>query len=128
MRANENFLPIPSLGNRYEINPRGVVRNAMTKHILQTFVSVKQDGKYISKSTANLLWEVHGKRRKDAYQRNVPVSCRKDKEKYFFQSYRECAKFLSVKVNYAQSTVTGFLQHHKGEIGGWKIGYHDEPD
>ena len=112
MRANENFLPIPSLENRYEINPRGVVRNAMTKHILQTFVSVKLDGKYISKSTANLLWE----------------SCRKDKEKYFFQSYRECAKFLSVKVNYAQSTVTGFLQHHKSEIGGWKIGYHDEPD
>ena len=128
MRANENFLPIPSLENQYEINPRGVIRNANTKHILQTFVSVKQDGKYISKSTANLLWEVHGERRKDAYQRNIPVSCRKDKEKYFFQSYRECAKFLSSKVNYAMSTVTGFLQHHKGEIGGWKIGYHDEPD
>ena len=127
MRDNENFLPIPSLKNQYEINRAGVVRNTKTKHILQTVVSVKQDGKYISKSTANLLWEVHGKRRKDAYQKNIPVSCQKDKEKYFFQSYRECAKFLSGKVNYAQSTITGFLRHHKGEIGGWKIGYHDEP-
>ena len=126
--AKNNFLPIPSLDDKYEINPFGVIRNAKTKHILQTVVSVKQGDKYISRSVNMLLWEVHGKRRIDAYQKNIPVSCRKDKEKYFFQSYRECAKFLSVKVNYAQSTVTGFLQHHKGEIGGWKIGYHDEPD
>ena len=128
MRASENFLPIPSLNNRYEINPLGVVRNAETKHILQTVVSVKQNGRYISKSTNQLLWEVHGKRRKDAYQRNVPVSCRKDKEKYFFQSYRECAKFLSVKINYAQSTIMRFLRNHHDEICGWKIFYHYEPE
>ena len=86
MLKTDTFEPIPSLNNQYEINSCGVVRNAMTKHILQTNVNVKIDGRCVSRSTNQLLWEVHGTRRKDAYQKNIPVSCQKDEKKYYISS------------------------------------------
>ena len=103
----------------------------MVSHMSEVYNILKQNKNYITLSRnkkfdiSDNSWQGYGTQE----QVNVDFAfIEKDKEKYFFQSYRECAKFLSSKVNYAQSTVTGFLQHHKGEIGGWKIGYHDEPD
>ena len=76
---NENFLPIPSLNNLYEINPRGEVRNA--------------------KST----------RRKDAYAKEIPVSVEKNGEKYYFQSYSECARFFKKVEHYELPTMKKYL-------------------
>ncbi len=80
----ENFMPIPSLNNLYEISPQGVVRNAKTKHIIQPVINIKQNGKYTSKSVGNLLWEVYGRRRNDYYAKNIPVSIKKGNKKFYF--------------------------------------------
>ena len=124
---SETFLPIPSLNNLYEIDKRGIVRNAKTKHIIQPVVSVKQDGKYISKSVNILLWEVHGIRRKDAYTKNIPVSVQKDNEVYYFESFRQCAKFLSKREKYCITTPLTYLRKRREVIFDWQINYFDEP-
>lgn len=124
---SENFLPIPSLNNLYEINSQGVVRNAKTKHVIQPMVSVKVNGKCVSRSVNLFLWEVHGKRRKDAYAKTIPVSVEKNGEKYFFQSYAECARFFKKVEHYELPTTKKYLGQRREIIFGWKIKYFDEP-
>ena len=124
---SENFLPIPSLNNLYEINPQGVVRNAKTKHAIQPMVSVKVGGQCVGRSVNTLLWEVYGKRRKDAYAKSIPVSVEKNGEKYFFQSYAECARFFKKVEHYELTTTKKYLGQRREIIFGWKIKYFDEP-
>ena len=124
---SENFIPIPSLNNLYEINPQGVVRNAKTKHVIQSIVGVKINGQFVSRSVNTLLWEVHGKRRKDAYAKEIPVSVEKNGEKYFFQSYAECARFFKKVERYELTTTKKYLGQRREIIFGWKIKYFDEP-
>lgn len=124
---SENFMPIPSLNNLYEINPQGVVRNAKTKHVIQPTVSVKVGGQYAGRSVNTLLWEVYGTRRKDAYAKAIPVSVEKYGEKYYFQSYAECARFLKRRENYEVPTTRKYLGERREKIFGWKIKYFDEP-
>ena len=123
---SENFLPIPSLNNLYEINPQGVVRNAKTKHAIQPMVSVKVGGQCVGRSVNTLLWEVYGKRRKDAYAKSIPVSVEKNGEKYFFQSYAECARFFKKVEHYELTTTKKYLGQRRENIFGWQIKYFDE--
>ena len=120
------FLPIPSLDNLYEINMLGEVRNAQTKKIVQPYYHFKIDGKLTSRASTSLLWEVHGFRPKKYVLKNLPVSAKKENEKYFFQSYAECAKFLAKRENYSVSTPYNFLRQKRKEIFGWKIIYDQE--
>ena len=106
---NENFLPIPSLNNLYEINPRGEVRNAKTKHVIQPMVHVKINGQCVGRSINAFLWEVYGTRRKDAYAKEIPVSVEKNGEKYYFQSYSECARFFKKVEHYELPTMKKYL-------------------
>lgn len=124
---NENFLPIPSLDNLYEISPRGEVRNVKTKHALQPTIHVQINGKCVGRSINALLWEVFGTRRKDAYAKEIPVSVEKNGEKYFFQSYSECARFFKKVEHYELPTTRKYLGQHREIIYGWKIKYFDEP-
>ena len=119
---SETFLPIPSLNNLYEINSRGIVRNANSKQILQPlfcFAKLKT-----SRTVASLLWEVYGIKPKVRNSRPVSVSC-KDHcgKKYFFNSLKSCAKFLSPKTKYPVKTLEDYLSDRKSEIGEWKIFY-----
>ena len=121
------FLPIPSLDNLYEINMLGEVRNAKTKNIIQPCYHLKIDGKPTSRALTSLLWEVHGFRPKKYALKNLPVSAKKGKEKYFFQSYAEFAKFLAKRENYTPvSTLYRYLKQKRKEIFGWKIIYDQE--
>ena len=68
MARKDWWLPVPSLNCRYEVDPRGVLRNAKTKKRLRAYVrgtrktySVYVDGKKTSATVKSLLWEVHGK-------------------------------------------------------------------
>ena len=124
---SERFLPIPSLNNLYEINPQGAVRNAKTKHVIQPMVNVKINGQYNSRSVNTLLWEVYGTRRKEAYAKEIPVSVEKNGEKYFFQSYSECARFFKKVEHYELPTTKKYLGQRREIIYGWKIKYFDEP-
>ena len=60
------FEPIPSANGKYEISPRGVVRNSKTKHILKRkghghCVGLRlANGFYVTRAIKDLLWEVHG--------------------------------------------------------------------
>ena len=59
----KTFEPIHSVGGRYEINNRGVVRNSKTKLILKLHKNayVLWNGeKYVRRTRSDLLWEVHG--------------------------------------------------------------------
>ena len=67
MERKDWWLPVPSLNYRYEVDPRGRLRNVKTKKCLKASAraykaySVSVDGKKTSVSVKSLLWEVHGK-------------------------------------------------------------------
>lgn len=124
---NENFQPIPSLDNLYEISPQGVVRNAKSKKILMPFVIMQTKNKHTSRTIASLLLEVHGIKMKVQNARAIECSCTDGKKNYHFQTLKEMAKFLAPKVHYSRRTVEEYLNKRKSEIGDWKIKYFDEP-
>ena len=120
------FLPIPSLNNLYEINMLGEVRITKTKKLIQPCYHLQFDGKNVSRTLASLLWEVHGFRPQKYHLKNRPVTVKKENEKYFFQSYSECARFLAKRENYSVATPYNLLRQKRKEIFGWKIIYDQE--
>ena len=127
--TDSTFEPIPSLDCRYEINNRGKVRNAKTKQIIQTkrngkCVPVRAGGKYIMRSIADLLWEVHGQFIKRRF-RPVPCSCENQHGKFFFTNLRDCARFLAPKVFYSVRWINCRLVRREPIIEGWKITYYE---
>lgn len=124
---SENFLPIPSLNNLYEINPKGVVRNAKTKKELSAFVIIQSEKFHTSRTIASLLLEVHGIKKNVQNVHKIECSCTDGNKKYNFQSLKELAKFLAPKTHYKRKTVEDYLSRRKSEVGIWKIKYFDEP-
>ena len=124
---SENFLPIPSLDNLYEINPQGVVRNVGTKKVLSAFVAVQSEKHHTSRTIASLLLEVHGIKINIQNVHKIECSCTDGRKKYNFQSLKELAKFLAPKTHYKIRTIEDYLNRRKSEIGIWKIKYFDEP-
>lgn len=122
----DTFEPIPSLNNLYEINRRGVVRNAKTKRELQPFIVFANPK--TARTIASLLWEVHGIKPKGQNTRPISVSCTDQKGKtYNFDSCKECARFLAPKTHFPIKTLEDYMTKRKTEIGEWEIGYHAEP-
>ena len=124
---SENFIPIPSLNNLYEINPQGVVRNAKTKKELSVMVGFQFKGKHTSRTVASLLFEVHGQKSQLQKMQAIQCSCSDGDKKYHFQTLKELAKFLAPKTRYKRKTVEDYLSKRKSEIGIWQIKYFDEP-
>lgn len=97
--AKEEFIPIPSLDYKYEISQHGIVRNAQTGRILKLKLGGKcvnlrdGNGKYISRSVADMLWEAHGKIKARRF-RKQPCSCENQHGKHFFPHMAACARFL----------------------------------
>lgn len=123
----ENFLPIPSLNNLYEINPHGVVRNVATKKKLSAFVTIQSEKIHTSRTIASLLLEVHGIKKNIQNVHKIECSCTDGNKVYNFQSLKELAKFLAPKTHYKYKTVEDYLSKRKSEIGIWKIKYFAEP-
>jgi|GEM_PF-2343112 len=125
---SDKFEPIPSLNNLYEINLKGIVRNAKTKDILQYLVSFNAKGIRCNRSIESLLWEVFGQKSKKKYARHMPISAEKDGEKFYFNKQKDCAEFLAKKTHYTFKYMQMFLADRKKNIFGWKIKYWDEPN
>lgn len=124
----KNFSPIPSLGYRYEINSRGVVRNAKTKQVLKRKGHGKSvevhsgERKYITRAIADLLWEAHGIIKKRRF-RPVPCSAENHCGKFFFPNLKACARFLAPKVHFTVSWVHQNLTRRAASFCGWKFSY-----
>jgi hypothetical protein len=129
------FLPIPSLGNKYEINRNGVMRNARTKRCLRVYVnksgsrfySVKFNGTYIHRYVQQLIWEVHGILPKVVWFRpSISVCIQKDGGHFNFESMTQCAKFLVTREYYCFSWIKRQLHERRVEICGWKVFYYED--
>lgn len=125
--SSSTFEPILSLNGKYEINIRGVVRNARTKKIIKPHrrsIGLFNDNHVrIRISVADLLWETHGGI--IPVFDNKPISCavENNQGKHFFKSLKDAARFLAPKVLFAFNTVSDYLCKRKTEICGWKITY-----
>lgn len=118
-----HFLPIPSLGGKYEINAKGTLRRVEDKHKISPVFSVSTiDGKRTSRTRDSLLFEVFGI---PNFRNRMPVECycTKDAKCYHFQTLRDCAKFLVPRLFYSQKYIEQQLYSRKPEINGWKITY-----
>lgn len=127
-----SFEPIPSLGGKYEINSKGVVRNSVTKKIVRSVRNAIQlwdsDNKIpIIRSIPDLLWEVNGVYKKKF--RPVPVWAEHRSGKFFFKNSTQCARFLDGKLPYKLTTLMIYLWRRSPTIGDWAFSYVDEnPD
>lgn len=125
----QTYIPIPSLGGKYEINSSGTVRNAQTKCLLK-----KQDNavllffnhQNLRRNIDELLWEVHGIIKKKRFSRTIPVAAENQHGKHFFPNMNACALFLAPKVFYTVNTVLTYLSSRKDFISDWKITYLDD--
>lgn len=128
---NNTFQPIPSTGFRYEIDERGVIRNAKSKQVLKLKARGKcvelhvGVGKYIMACVADLLWEVHGRIIKRRF-RPCPCSAENKHGKHFFPSLTACACFLAPKLFYCVDWIKSHLCRRVSTIGEWKITYINE--
>lgn len=133
--SEENYLPVPSLNNKYEISRRGILRNAITKKRLilykdssgnSPFYSVRVNGTYTHRYLQQLMWEVHGVLPKVVtFRPAVSVTIQKSGEHFAFDSMTKCAKFLAYKEYYSFSWCNHQLQQHRKEIFGWHIFYRE---
>lgn len=120
-----SFEPIPSTDGRYEINERGVVRNAQSKKILKSHdncVWLRVGEKCVVRCVADLLWEVHGQIIKRRY-RPQPCTAENAQGKFFFSNMKACARFLTPKVFFSVSCIEQRLCRRVPAIGEWKITY-----
>ena len=124
----KTFSPIPSLDYRYEINMRGVVRNAKTKQVLKRkghgkcIVVHSGERKYTTRAIADLLWEVHGIIKKRRF-RPVPCSAENHCGKFFFPNLKACARFLAPKLHFSVGWVQQILTRRAASFCGWQFSY-----
>ena len=123
-----SFEPIPSLGGRYEINKKGVVRNAATKKVL----ALKGHGKcvevhygqrkFIMRCVADLLWEVHGIILQRRF-RPQPCTLENAHGKFSFPNLKAAARHIAKEISYSLSYVYKFFLDRKPQFDDWKISY-----
>lgn len=135
LKHDDWWQPIPSLNNLYEINPSGVLRNALTKHVLTVQTSshfrgyvVTIDGKSVSRSVKTLLWEAHGITHKLPHCVPVATTISKGAERLYFPTFAELARFFVRSLNKKFDSVRRQLQKRPATIYGWNITYHKPDD
>ena len=130
MADKNEWLPVPSLNYRYEVDPRGRLRNAKTKKCLRASARgayhaycVSVCGKKMSVSVKSLLWEVHGivpKKRRN----KIPVTIKKGTDALYFESLKKAAKYLATLIHYSSGQIVTFFAKRSADICGWQITYH----
>ncbi len=126
------FYPIPSTGNKYEMNRNGKVRNAKTKRVLKTtdggnVVHLAYGGKGYAISITMLKWEVFGITPSKSAQTPKPLSVSKGNRRFFFDTKAACARFLAAELTYSTAGILYYLSANKNWIHGWTVKYFDEP-
>lgn len=126
----ESFEPIPSLHYYYEINQKGIVRNAETKQICKPshkgiglLLFDRAEKKYKHRSIADLLWEVFGRIPKQRQAIRVPCAAENSQGKFFFPHLAACAKFLAPKIHLSPLTIESYLNERRQSLYGWSISY-----
>lgn len=120
------FYPIPSLGNKYEINRRKVVRNGKTKRQLKVSdgcVCFQLGKKDCRKSIRSLLWEVFGIIPKGGLKGPKKVIVTKGKQVFRFDSFKKCAEFLSPRIFFAENSLRSFLSRRVEKLGEYYFRY-----
>ena len=122
------WVPVPSLGYKYEVTPSGKLRNAATKQILKktshTYYHLTINQKSVCATIANLLWEAHGILPERRTKRDIPVTIQKDKTILHFKNITMAAAYLSKTEFYNAKYVREFFSKRVAELWGWKITYH----
>lgn len=130
------YVPIESLGGRYEINEKGVVRNAKSHKRLKVLkirgwqcVRVYyKAGKITTRSIAKMLQETHGvvKARKAKKTPNaIKVVVKKGEEKQECSSLRKAAEYIGGKEYYSAGYVLKKLKARAKKVYGWEIEYEE---
>lgn len=121
------WIPVPSLGYKYEVTTTGKLRNAETKKVLKktssTYYSLTINQKFVFVTIANLLWEAHGILPTKKIKRNVPVTIQKDATFVCFPSIQKAVEYLSKVSFYSEKYIRDFLSKRVTEFSGWKITY-----
>jgi len=119
------FLPVPSLQNLYEVNKQGVCRSVRLlkprKYCNGKYAFVI-NGKAITRSKADLVFEVFGKILKGA-RLKLPVILSKGNKRLHFNNKKEAAEFLAPIIFLSVKTVHYHLTQYKSEIDGWQVTY-----
>ena len=126
------WFSVPSLGNLYEINKKGQLRNARTKRNLKinrdkNFL-VWFNNKTLRVTLKSLMWEVFGKFTKSYRPPYIPVIIAKGAIRRRFTSLRSTSKFLSSIIYLSDVHIRKLLSKRIAEIDGWKITYYPPKD
>lgn len=128
------WVTLPSLNFLYEINPRGILRNVKSKHIIKRFVlcgyqffSVRINNNPKHVSLNSLLWEAHGiiaEKKKCTHTPPIANVISDGSTVLNFVSLLDTAAFLSKRVFRSVHTILNKLyREHPNEIYGWNISY-----
>lgn len=130
-KNQSRWLPVPSLGGKYELSRSGKLRNSNTKRFLNLHTSRNYigfrtwfNGKPKFVTLKSLLWEVFGITCSPS--KRTPVSCSAVKNRIFkkFDCLRDLAAFLAAQNNKLSFyTIEARLSKRCSEIDGWKIKY-----
>lgn len=130
LENGNKWLPVPSLGGKYELNSRGILRNASSKRTLKIFnrhhfisFRIPVNGKTNYFSLNSLLWEVFGVTPPLPVQPAVKCSAFKDGLYRNFDSLNACARFLAPLCFLSSGAVLYHLWKRKSDVYGWKISY-----
>ena len=122
------WLPVPSLGYKYEVFKNGSLRNIKTKKVLKKFIPtgyyITINNKQVYVTIASLLWEVHGILPQGISKNPISLTIKKGDTVRLFESIKTAAQYLAPVVFLGVSTIRSYLSKRKTEIYGWKITYH----
>ena len=131
LKMRDQWHPIKSLNNLYEINRKGVVRNAKTKRVKKLIQNYNfcgyvfwNNGEQVSRALKRLLNEVFGKGFKTPHWVKISTTISKDGKRLKFDSLSATMRFLSEVENKNFETVRYFIRKRSNEIYGWKIIFH----
>lgn len=127
--SNEQWFPVPSLNNKYEISQNGKLRNSKSKRILspnERSYDVWIDHKQVTVTADKIFFEIFGTCRFLNRKRYFPCIVHVGEDKFFFPHFNEAAAFIAEKRFYTQDTVRRLLTKRCPAIYDFKISYFDE--
>lgn len=128
------YVPLPSLGGKYEIDGHRNVRNAKTKRKLKPMKRAQTNyynfffGKKSTRRSVNqLMFEAFGYMPPTpSGGEPIPVTIVNDKMRKHFPSLNTAAKFLAADLHYSVSSMIRLLSKKRADnIYGWQIMYRE---
>lgn len=135
IKSDDWWQPIPSLNNRYEINPKGVLRNARSKQVLSMQnckgfhgYALRLNNKSVRRTVKSLLWETHGITCRLSVCPPIATTIVKGAERLYFSTLADLSKFFVCTCNKKFDTVYRYIRRRPAAAYGWNITYHKPDD